>query len=86
MQKNLNMNIQYRKLHFIQEFIRLADINLLNKFEKMLKEEREKMFEAEIKPMTMKQYEQRVDSAIDDFKNNRVTTGRKLKKDIATWK
>ena len=32
--------------------------------------------------MTLAEYEQRIDNALDDLKNNRVTTAKKLKKEI----
>ena len=80
------MDLQYRKLSFIQEFIKLTDINLLDKFEKLLQQERKKMYEAELKPMSMKEYERRIDKGIDDYKQNRLTTAKKLKKEIASWK
>lgn len=80
------MDLQTRKLHFIQEFLRLANESITDKFEKMLQQERKKIVEEEISPMTLAQYEQRIDNAIDDFKNNRVTTAKKLKKEISTWK
>ena len=80
------MDLQTRKLHFIQEFLRLANDSIIDKFEKMLQQERKKIVEEEISPMTLAQYEKRIDTAIDDFKNNRVTTSKKLKKEISTWK
>ena len=80
------MDLQTRKLHFIQEFLRLANESITDKFEKMLQQERKKMIEEEIYPMTLSQYEQRIDNAIDDYKNNRVTTSKKLRKEISKWK
>jgi len=80
------MDIQTRKIHFIQDFLRFANTNILNKFEEMLRRERERAFEKEIRPMTLKQYEQRIDRAMEDVKNNRVRSARTLKKEIATWK
>ena len=80
------MDIQTRKLNFIQEFLRLANDSLIEKFEKILRQERKKNIEKEISPMTLAEYEQRIDNALDDLKNNRVTTAKKLKKEIATWK
>ena len=80
------MDIQTRKIQFIQEFLKYANDNMLVRFEKMLKHEREKAFEKEIKPMTLKDYEQRIDRAIEDVKNNKVRSARNLKKDIATWR
>jgi len=52
----------------------------------MLQQERKKIVEQDISPMTMNQYEQRINNANDDLKNNRVTTAKKLKKEIASWK
>ena len=80
------MDLQTRKIHFIQEFLRTANSSILEKFEDMLRQERKKMYEKEIKPMTLGQYEQRIDKAIDDFKNNKVTNAKKLKKEITSWK
>lgn len=48
------MDLQTRKVQFIQEFLKHANENLLGKFEKLLKQEREKAFEKEIKPLTLK--------------------------------
>ncbi|OFX32214.1 MAG: hypothetical protein A2X08_08290 [Bacteroidetes bacterium GWA2_32_17] len=80
------MDLQTRKLNFIQEFLRHANDSIIEKFEKMLLQERKKIVEKEIYPMTLAQYEQRIDNAIDDYKNNRVTTAKELKKEISTWK
>lgn len=80
------MDIQSRKIQFIQEFLKYANSNILDQFEEMLKLEREKVFEKEIEPMTLKEYELRVEKALEDVKNNRVKSARKLKNEIATWK
>lgn len=84
--KLLHMDLHTRKLQFIQEFLRLANDSIIEKFEKMLQQERKKIVERDISPMTLAQYEQRINNAIDDLKNNRVTTAKKLKKEIASWK
>jgi hypothetical protein len=84
--KKTAMDIQTRKIQFIQEFLNNADDKLLSRFEEILKEERKMAFEKEIKPMTLKEYEQLIDRAIDDVKNNRVKSASHLKKDIATWR
>jgi len=80
------MDIQTRKLHFIQDFLRFANENILDKFEEMLMRERKKTFEKEIKPMSLEQYEQKIVKALDDVKNNKVKSARTLKKEIAAWK
>ena len=80
------MDLQTRKIQFIQEFLKCANANMLAKFEGMLKQEREKAFEKEIRPMTLKEYEKRIEKALDDVKNNKVISARKLKEEIVTWK
>ena len=80
------MDLQTRKINFIQEFLRTADSSLVEKFEKMLRHERKKIFEDNLKPMSIDQYEHRVDEAVEDYKNKRVTDARKLKKEIISWK
>jgi len=80
------MDLQTRKIQFIQEFLRLANDNIIGKFEKMLQQERRRIEKQDTSPMTMDQYEQRINNASDDLKNNRVTSAKKLKKEIASWK
>jgi hypothetical protein len=80
------MDLQTRKIHFIQEFLRIANDGVVEKFEKMLQKERKKIEDPDISPMTMDQYEKRIDLALDDLDNNRVTAAKKLKKDISSWK
>ncbi|MEI6138650.1 MAG: hypothetical protein WCP85_05280 [Mariniphaga sp.] len=80
------MDIQERKIHFIQEFLKYSNDNLLTRFEELLQQEREKSLEDELKPMTLKEYESRIERAVDDVKNNKVKIARDLKNEIATWK
>jgi len=80
------MDIQTRKLDFIQDFLKYANTSILEKFEEMLRQEREKELEQEIKPMTLKQYEHRINKALTDVEHNRVKSARALKNEIATWK
>lgn len=80
------MDLQTRKLHFIQEFLKYANSSILSKFEELLKSEREKVLEKEIKPMTLQEYEQRIEKAFEEVKNNKVKSARSLKKEIASWK
>ncbi len=80
------MDLQTRKIQFIQEFLKYANSSILSKFEELLKSEREKVLEKEIKPMTLQEYEQRIEKAFEEVKNNKVKSVRSLKKEIAAWK
>ena len=80
------MDFQTRKIQFIQEFLKYANSNVLDKMEELLRQERNKGFEKEIQPMTLKDYEALVEKAFEDVKNNRVKSAKNLKNEIATWK
>jgi len=80
------MDIQARKIHFVQEFLRVADDELVTKLERLLRIERKKKLEKELSPMTMKEFNEIIDKSEDDFKNERVTEARNLLNQIDTWK
>ena len=80
------MDIQARKIHFIQEFLRIADEDLVTKLEKLLLIEGKKKLENKLSPMTLKEFNEIIDKSEDDFKNGTVTEARKLLNQIDTWK
>ena len=80
------MDIQARKIHFVQEFLRVADDELVTKLEKLLRIERKKKLENELRPMTLKEFNEVIDKSEDDFLNGRVIEARNLLNQIDTWK
>ena len=80
------MDIQARKIHFVQEFLRVADEEIVTKLERVLRIERKKKLEEELSPMTMKEFNEIIDKSEDDFKNERVTEARNLLNQIDKWK
>lgn len=80
------MDIVARKLNFVQEFLRISDEDLIDKLEKLLRTERKKMRDKEIKPMTMNEFNQMIEKAEDDVKNGRVIEARELLKKVEKWK
>ena len=80
------MDIQTRKVHFVQEFLRVADDEFVTKLEKLLRIERKKRFDEEMRPLTLKEFNEIIDKSEDDFANGRVTEARNLLSQINTWK
>lgn len=80
------MDIQARKIQFVQEFLRVADDELVTKLERLLRIERKKKLGGELSPMTMKEFNEIIDKSEGDFKNERVTEARNLLNQIDTWK
>jgi hypothetical protein len=79
------MDIVTRKLNFVQEFLRISDEELVDKLERFLRSERKKRMDKDIKPMTMKEFNQMIEKAEDDVKNGRVIEARELLKKVEKW-
>jgi len=79
------MDIQTKKLHFVQEFLRIKDESLIDKLNNLLKTERKKKIEKELKPLSKKEFNDMIDSAESDSKNGRLTSARELKNEIDSW-
>ncbi|MCK9410994.1 MAG: hypothetical protein M0Q53_01755 [Prolixibacteraceae bacterium] len=80
------MDIQARKLHFVQEFLRVADDELVTKLEKLLLVERKKKLNRELDLLTLKEFNEVVEKSEEDFENGRVTEARNLIDQIEAWK
>jgi hypothetical protein len=80
------MNIQTRKLVFIEEILRISDENLITKLESFLKQEKKDSHERNLKPMIMSEFNEMIDLAELDSKEGRVITHQDLKKKVKTWK
>ena len=79
------MDLQVRKINFVQEFLRLSDEQIINKLERMLKSEKTKLYDINPEPLSMDEFNRMIDKAEDDSKNNRVKSVHELKKDVASW-
>ena len=79
------MDLQTRKLQFIQEFLRINSEEIINKLDKFMHDERKKIHEQELKPMSSDQFNEMIDRSEDDFANGRVIEATDLKNEIAKW-
>ncbi len=69
----------------MQEFLKLKDENLIDKLNKLLKSERKKRFEKELKILSTKEFNDIIDNAESDSKNGRLTSSKELKNEIGSW-
>lgn len=63
------MNIQTRKIEFIQAFLQLQSEESISRLEELLEIENK-----EFRPMSIEELNSRIDRSEDDFKNNRFKT------------
>jgi len=79
------MDLQTRKLSFIQEFIRIQNEDIIIGLEKMLKKQKAEFYEKSLEPMSMEQFNTDIDQSLADSANDRVTNARDLKEEIKKW-
>lgn len=79
------MDLQTRKLSFIQEFLRIQDEDILSELEKMLKNRRAEVYEKNLKTMSMEQFNSDIDKSLEDSSNDRVISAKDLKEEIKKW-
>ena len=77
------MNIETRKIEFVQAFLNLQSEEMISQFEKLLKKTRQT--EKEFKPFTIEELNSRIDSSIEDSTNDDVTESNELLFEIKHW-
>ena len=77
------MNIETRKIEFVQAFLNLQSEELISQFEKKLK--KTKQTEKELKPFTVEELHERIAKSEDDFENGRFKTQEELEKISSNW-
>ncbi|HKK39247.1 MAG TPA: hypothetical protein VJ949_07505 [Cryomorphaceae bacterium] len=79
------MDLQTRKLEFIQEFLKLQNADAISRLEKLLKVE--KVWDRDdLKAMSPEEFKGRIDRSIADSENGRLTELSKLLSEIEGWK
>lgn len=62
------MNLESRKLEFIQEFLKLQSEETIALLEKILKKDTKSKINKAFKPMTQKELDNRIDQSETDFR------------------
>ena len=79
------MELELRKINFIQEFLRIQDETVISDLEKLLLKTKSDSYEKNLKPMSIEQFNSEIDQSEDDIKNGRIITAEELKSKIKQW-
>ena len=72
------MNLEARKIEFVQEFLKLQSEEAISRFEKILRKEKKVSDEQIFEPMTQDELNKRIDQSESDFRNNRFKSSSEL--------
>lgn len=76
------MNLEARKLEFIQEFLKVQSEDVISKLEHILHLRKDKSL---FQPMTVEEFNNRIDQSMEDSKNGKVIKSSDLKAKIQKW-
>jgi hypothetical protein len=72
------MDLQSRKIEFVQEFLKLQSEDAISRLEKILRKEKNSSNERIIEPMTIDELNNRIDKSESDFNNGRFKKSSEL--------
>ena len=79
------MDLQTRKISFVQEFLSIQSEEVVSRLEKFLEKEKIQLFEKKLKTKTQQTLNKEIDIAIEDAKNGRVIDVFELKEKVKKW-
>ena len=80
------MDIQTRKIEFVQEFLKIQSEELICRLENLLQSEKKLKTDKEFQPMSVQEFNSRIDKSLEDSKNERLTKSTDLISEIEKWK
>jgi arsenate reductase-like glutaredoxin family protein len=72
------MNLETRKLEFVQEFLKLQSEEVISKLERLLKSEEISSIEYKSEPMSKEELNSRIDQSESDFDKGRFKSSSEL--------
>ncbi|MFY0607619.1 MAG: hypothetical protein JXR10_12960 [Cyclobacteriaceae bacterium] len=72
------MNLEARKIEFVQEFLKLQSEEAVSRLEEILRKEKDISEERVLEPMSQEDLRKRIDQSESDFSNGRYKSSAEL--------
>ena len=79
------MDLERRKITFVQEFLRLQNEEIIYGLENLLRKKKTELMEKKLTPMSIEQFNHNIDQSMSDSENGRVTSAMDLKVKVKKW-
>lgn len=79
------MDLQTRKLELIQEFLKVQSEDVISRLEKVLRREKARSEKEDLAPMTVEEFNSRIDESMNDSSAERLINASELKAEIDKW-
>lgn len=80
------MDIQTRKINFIQEFLKIQNEEVVKRFEKIMKKEKDRNPDIRLSPMSIEEFNKRIDLSLSDSENDNVIEINDLLDEMSKWR
>lgn len=80
------MNLEARKITFVQEFLKLQNEEMISSLENLLQKQKVELLESKLKPMSLEQFHAEIDQSLKDVENGHVIEAKTLKEKVRAWK
>jgi hypothetical protein len=78
------MDLQTRKIAFIQDFLKLESEKVIVQFEKLL--QKQTITESTLEPMSVVDFQKRINQSVSDSAEGKLTSSEHFLEEIAEWK
>ncbi len=79
------MDLQARKITFVQEFLRLQNEEIIAGLEQFLRKKKAEQADSLMIPMSIDQFNDEIDQSMMDSNEGRLTSAKDLKKKVGKW-
>jgi len=79
------MNLEIRKLNFIQDFLRINNEKVVLLLEKALTEEKRKLYDKNLSPYTIEEFDKLIDQSEEDTKHKKFKSTELFKSELKAW-
>ena len=70
----------------IEDFLSISDEKLLDKLDHLIKKEKQKSNSENLQPMSMDEFHEMVNEAVEDYEKGNTILQEELEKEVLTWK
>lgn len=78
------MDLQTRKIAFVQDFLKLESEKVIVQFEKLLQKQTNS--NATLEPMNVADFQKRINQSVSDSNEGKLTSSEHFLEEIAEWK
>lgn len=78
------MDLQTRKIAFVQDFLKLESEKVIVQFEKLLQKQTNSS--STLEPMSVADFEKRINQSVSDSEDGKLTSSEHFLEEIAEWK